>query len=96
MDEKFEILKQRFWLWSHLVELDTLEDFAEKQYANAREDIVAIAALVTVLNHKCWYWYDKGNKNLSNRYADLYYKYNDMAWDWLEKNGTEEEKNMVF
>jgi hypothetical protein len=55
-----------------------------------------MAAFVTVLNHKCWYWYEKGNEELSKIYSDLYYKYNDLEWDWLEAHGTSEEKSWYF
>lgn len=65
-------------------------------YMNEDHDIVLLAALVTVLNHKCWYWYDNGNEKLSAIYSDLYYKYNDKVWAWLDKDGTEKEKSWYF
>lgn len=96
MEEKFEILKQGMWFCSDSAEPDALEDFAEEQYEALKDDIAAVAALVTVLNHKCWYWFRNGDEELSHLYSDLYYKYNEKAWNWLEANGTEEEKSWYF
>lgn len=96
MEEKFKVLKQEMWLCSDSAEPDALEDFAEEQYENLKDDIAAVAALVTVLNHKSWYWFRNSDEELSYLYSDLYYKYNEKAWNWLEANGTEEEKSWYF
>ena len=97
MTKRFQAFKELFELLAQEAENnDLIEQWAKATYEIYKQDIAVVAALVTILNYRCWYWYDKGNENLSNRYADLYYKYNDMAWDWLEKNGTEEEKTWFF
>lgn len=75
---------------------NTLEITVDNLYTSMQDNIVKVAALVTMLNHKCWDYYDNGDEEASKLYADLYYKYNDKAWDWLEANGTEEEKDWYF
>ena len=93
----FETCKIAFWICADQAEKkNEVEDWAEEQYYEIKDDIRATAALVTVLNHRCWYWYDNGNEELSKLYSDLYYKYNDLAWNWLEKYGTDEEKHWYF
>lgn len=79
--------------WKHRV-----ESLAQELYDSYIEeaDVTMLAALVMILNHKCWDWYEEGNEALSCIYSNLYYKYNDKAWDWLEANGTEEEKSWYF
>ena len=93
---KFETEKKMLWQLFEVLPDDEIKNYAEAAYQEDNNDIVLIAALVTVLNHKCWHYYENGNEKLSQLYSDLYYKYNDMAWDWLEKNGTEEEKHWYF
>ena len=96
MNKYFEEQKRKFWILSGLNEDNLIEVWANQTYKMYCENVAAMAAFVTVLNHKCWYWYDKGEAELSQIYSDLYYKYNDIEWDWLEKHGTEEEKHWYF
>ena len=97
MGENFEVLKTSFWIKFSSVEIcDDIGTFAETVYNENKDSVEAVAALVTVLNHKCWYWYYNHNEALSQIYSDLYYKYNDNAWNWLEKNGTDEERHWYF
>lgn len=93
----FEGFKFIFWTCAEQAERENdVEAWAEEQYIAGEDNVTATAALVTVLNHRCWYWYDNGNEELSYLYSELYYKYNNLAWDWLEKNGTDEEKHWYF
>lgn len=43
--------------------------------------------LSMVLNHKCWYWYEKHNINLSKLYAKLWEEYH----NWVLENWKGEE-----
>lgn len=95
MDNYFKDLEMKFWILSGLNEED-LENWAEYTHKTYCNDVKAMAAFVTVLNHKCWYWYDNKNEKLSKIYSDLYYRYNELEWDWLEANGTDEEKSWYF
>jgi len=92
----FESTKQILWSVFDLVKQEAITELAEKYYGEFESNIEEVAALVTVLNHKCWYYYEHNNQILSDLYAELYYKYNDKAWDWLEKYGTDEEKHWYF
>ena len=93
---KFEEEKQILWRMFDILSTDNIANSTEIMYKKYNNNIELVAALVTVLNHKCWYYYENGNEKLSQLYSDLYYKYNDMVWDWLEKNGTEKEKHWYF
>lgn len=101
-DELFEIT--RGMLWNVTNEFTLKQDiisWAENTYTNFlnfdRHEIVpVVAALVLVINHRCWYWEKESNEELMKIYTDLYYKYNYLAWDWLEANGTDEEKQWFF
>lgn len=95
----FEALK--FAMWHFTEEFDendneVIQDWAEDQYHAIQKDVKGLAALVTVLNHRCWYWYENEKYDLSTLYSNLYYKYNDLVWNWLEAEGTEEEKTWYF
>ena len=95
----FKEMKDKFWNQTIADELKTtfnINNWAENLYEQIQDDVAAMAAFVTVLNHKCWYWYDNHNEELSKIYSDLYYKYNYLEWDWLEAHGTEEEKHWYF
>ena len=99
MEQNFYFIQYKALFWEQFTlaeESKAIEFAAEKFYDAMQDNIAAVAALVTTLNHKCWDWYDKQNEELTNIYADLYYKYNDKAWDWLETNGTDEEKHWYF
>ena len=96
MNEYFEEQKRKFWSLSGLNEDNLIEVWANQTYEMYRENVAAMAAFVTVLNHKCWFWYEKDYEDISKIYSDLYYKYNDLEWDWLEAHGTSEEKRWYF
>ena len=73
-----------------------IKDTAERAFNEWHTNVEYLAKLVLVINHKCWDWYEKDNDTLTRLYSDLYYKYNDMAWDWLQANATEEEREYYF
>ena len=93
----FNYYKVKFWAYLEEIErTGIIEKWTKEQYNTIKNNVKAMAAFVTVLNHRCWYWYDNRNETLSKLYSDLYYKYNEIEWDWLEKHGTEEEKHWYF
>ena len=93
----FEEMKRKFWTFITVIEpIGNIESASAQIYEDYQDDVQAMAALVTVLNHKCWYWYDNNNEKLSKIYSDLYYKYNELEWNWLEKYGTSDEKSWYF
>lgn len=95
----FKEMKDKFWGQTVAGELHTtfnINNWAENLYEQIQDDVEAMAAFVTVLNHKCWFWHDKGNEEISKIYLDLYYKYDYLEWNWLEAHGTEEEKYWYF
>lgn len=72
-----------------------IRDTAKRVFNEWHTNIKFLAELVMVLNHKCWAWNNKRD-DLMQLYSALYFEYNDKAWDWLEQNGTEEDKNYYF
>lgn len=95
----FNEMKAKYWYETTAGELETtfnIKKWASDLYTQIQDDVQAMAAFVTVLNHKCWYWYEGGYNEISQIYSDLYYKYNEIEWDWLDKYGTEEEKTWYF
>ena len=98
MGENFEAFKEKIWFdfeGAEKEETINLNTFSEKYYNGIKNYIVPVAAFVTVLNHRCWHWYQE-NDELSSLYSNLYYKYNEKAWEWLEQQGTDEEKTWYF
>lgn len=61
-----------------------------RTYKNAikswKEDYKMLAELVLTLNHKCWFWYQNEESELSGTYSDLYYRVKDLWWDAHGKN----------
>lgn len=43
--------------------------------------------LSTVLNHRCWYWYEEQNAKLSQLYAELWEEYH----NWVLENWKDED-----
>ena len=70
----FTMCKDALWMYFTAAEqCDKIEFIAESFFNRVIGDIVAWAALVTVLNHKGWDWHEKVGI-FSNLYADLYHK----------------------
>ena len=96
MEEKFNEYKNQLWPILDILSQQEVPTFLAQQYEKNQNDIIFVAAFVTVINHKSWYWHEHDNKELSQFYANLYYEYSEKAWDWLDEKGTEEEKNWYF
>ena len=99
MNTDFEQKRDLYWSYTLAAEKfgeNQIVEWAKNQYEQIQNDVTAMAAFVTVLNYKCWYWNDRGNKKLSKIYSDLYYKYDYLEWDWLEAHGTSNEKSWYF
>lgn len=99
MTKRFQAFKELFELLAREAENNnSIEQWAETTYETYKQDIAAVAALVTILNYRCWDLYDDGcgDEETSMLYSDLYYEYNNKAWEWLEENGSQEEKDWYF
>ena len=53
MNQYFEEQKRKFWILSGLNEDNLVEFWAGQTYAAYCDDVAAMAAFVTILNHKC-------------------------------------------
>ncbi len=60
-----------------------IEDTAKRAFEEWKDNIVYLTELVMILNHKCWY-YANDNVELSILYEDLYYKYDELAYNYLK------------
>lgn len=95
--EIFEDFREKYYSYFlYAAGKEDIKILAKAIYGYAENSIILTAALVTALNYHCWDLYHKGDEELSQVYSDLYYEYNEKAWDWLDKNGTEEEKSWYF
>lgn len=54
--------------------VSAIKDTYKRAFEEWKSDYRYLTDLVIVVNHKCWYWYEKGNMELSQLYSDLYYK----------------------
>ena len=72
-----------------------IKDTALAAFNGCKDNYIWLTELIMVLNHKSWYWHQKNNE-LMELYAELYYKYDEKAIDYLEKNYGEEELRYFF
>ncbi len=72
--------KTTFWEDFSIAErfgAEAIRDTYTRARAEWKNDRVYGTELSMVLNHKCWYWYEKQNTKLSQLYAELWEKYHD-------------------
>lgn len=99
MNTNFKQAKDLYWYCAMAAEKlgkKQIINWAAIQYEEIKNNVTAMTAFVIVLNHRCWYWYNNDNEEFSKIYLDLYHKYDEIEWNWLEKHGTEEEKHWYF
>ena len=64
-----------FWEDFSIAELfgeEAIRDTYRQAKAEWSTDCIYGTELSMVLNHKCWYWYEKQNETLSRLYAELW------------------------
>ena len=74
MEEKFTTT---FWQDFRIADafgISAVKDTYKRAFKHWKNDYRYLTDLVMVLNHSCWFWYDKGNEELSQLYSDLYYE----------------------
>lgn len=59
-----------------------IEDTYNKAFEIYKDNIEYITELSLVLNHRCWFWYQKDN-NLSFLYQKLWEQLDNWCWDNL-------------
>ena len=64
--------------------LDAVRDTYKRAFEEWKSDYRYLTDLVIVLNHSCWFWYEKGNEELSELYSDLYYEAHGYACENLK------------
>lgn len=66
--------------------LEAIRDTYERARAEWKDNRIYGTELSMVLNHKCWYWYEKNN-TFSKLYAELWEKYHGWVLDnWKGEN----------
>ncbi len=67
--------KTTFWEDFSIAErfgAEAIEDTYKRAKSEWKNGMVYGTELSMVLNHKCWYWYEKQNETLSRLYAELW------------------------
>ena len=54
-----------FTLIEHLGTRKEIAKFAKQLFDEWKDNYELLTEFVMILNHKCWYWHDKGNHELS-------------------------------
>ncbi len=60
-----------------------IKDTFNRAFKEWKRDAQYLTELVMVLNHRCWYWYQK-NDTYSALYSELFYKAQDWAYGHLK------------
>lgn len=63
---------------------EAVQDTYNRAFNEWKNDYKYLTELVMVVNHKCWHHYYDGNNELSDLYADLYYRTHYYACENLE------------
>lgn len=74
-----------FWEDFSIAEMfgeEAIRDTYRRARAEWKNDRVYGTELSIVLNHKCWYWYEKQNETLSRLYAELWEEWH----EWVLEN----------
>lgn len=65
-----------------------VKDTWKRAFGEWKESVKYLVELCVVMNHKCWYWYEKGNEELSRWYADRYHE----SYGYAFRDGTKFSK----
>ena len=87
-------MRELFWQRFDLAEMcgkNTIIGVAESSFDEYKDDIEGLTWLVMVINHKSWIHHERGNSELCELYANLYYKYYEKAINYLEKKDNEDD-----
>lgn len=64
--------------------ISAVKDTYKRAFNEWKDDYRYLTDLVMVLNHLCWFWYERGNEELSKLYSDLFYETQDYAYENLK------------
>ncbi len=64
--------------------ISAVKDTYKRAFKEWKDDYRYLTDLVMVLNHSCWFWYERGNEELSKLYSDLFYETQDYAYENLK------------
>lgn len=64
--------------------IDAIQDTYNRASSEWKTNAEYITALVITLNHKIWYWYDKGNDEYSKLYDKLWRELDEWCLDNLK------------
>lgn len=69
----------------------TFANFFDKRKGSVKD----LVELCIVTNEKCWYWYERGNEELSRKYGEWYHRCRDYAFS-DESGFTREEQTLFY
>lgn len=79
--------------WDRLKDFgDNTSEEVEKIFEESKTNYRALTEFVMVLNHLCWAYHDMGEYEISEWYANKYYKYH----EWAYSNLKDEELRYYF
>ncbi len=84
VEEKFTTTFWQDFRIADVFGVDAVKDTYKRAFEEWKSDYRYLTDLVMVLNHSCWFWYERGNEGLSELYSDLYYETHDYALDNLK------------
>ena len=74
--------------------IKAVKDTYKRAFNSWKNDIEYITELCIVMNIRCWYWYSKGNAELSKLYGEYYYQVKDYVYS--DKSGFSKEDHSYF
>lgn len=71
--------------------IEGVKDTYDRAFNSWKNCIEYITELCIVMNIRSWYWYSKGNEDLSKLYADYYYQVKDYVYSDDSKFSKEDQ-----
>lgn len=70
---------------------DAIVDTAKRAFDEWKNNIEFLTELIMVINHKSWYWSKDWNDEYMTLYTQLYYEYDNKAYEHINKNLSPED-----
>ena len=71
--------------------VNAVKDTFKRAFKEWKNDIEYVTELCIVMNIRCWFWYEKGNEELSKLYSNYYYQVMDYVYSDESKFSKEDQ-----
>lgn len=81
--------KTTFWQDFTIAEIfgvDAVKETFQTAYEEWKDNYIYLTELEIVMNLKCWKWYEKGNRTLSQLYSDYFYQCREYAYETFDED----------